>query len=141
MFLLDTNVISELRKASINKADPSVTEWARKQSVGTLFISSISILEIEMGILQKERKDPLQAAILRTWLNTHVLKAFSDRILPFDTSIAIQCAKLHVPDPKSERDAMIGATSKVHGMTLVTRNIKDFQHMQLDLFNPWQQSN
>jgi predicted nucleic acid-binding protein len=138
MFLLDTNVVSELRKASINKADINVTEWAKKQSVGSLFISSITILEIEMGILQKERKDPQQAAILRSWLNTHVLKAFSDRILPFDTSVAIQCVKLHVPDPKSERDAMIGATCKVHGMTLVTRNIKDFKHMNLDIINPWQ---
>ena len=138
MYLLDTNVISELRKASINKADFNVIEWSRKQSVGSLFISSISILEIEMGILQKERKDPRQAAILRTWLNTHVLKAFSDRVLPFDTSVAIQCAKLHVPNPKSERDAMIGATSKVHGMTLVTRNIKNFKHMPLDLIDPWQ---
>ncbi len=137
MFLLDTNVVSELRKVSINKADKNVIAWAKKQSVGCLFISSISILEIEMGILQKERKDPQQAAILRTWLNTHVLKAFSDRVLPFDTSIAIQCAKLHVPDPKSERDAMIGATAKVHGMTLVTRNVEDFKHMKLDILNPW----
>jgi predicted nucleic acid-binding protein len=137
MFLLDTNVVSELRKVSINKADKNVIEWAKKQSVGFLFISSISILEIEMGILQKERKDPQQAAILRTWLNTHVLKAFSDRVLPFDTSVAIQCAKLHVPDPKSERDAMIGVTAKVHGMTLVTRNVKDFKHMKLDILNPW----
>jgi len=137
MFLLDTNVVSELRKVSINKADKNVIAWAKKKSVGCLFISSISILEIEMGILLKERKDPQQAAILRTWLNTHVLKAFSDRVLPLDTSIAIQCAKLHVPDPKSERDAMIGATAKVHGMTLVTRNVKDFKHMKLDILNPW----
>ncbi len=141
MFLLDTNVVSELRKASINKADVNVTEWARGQPLGSLFVSSITILEIEMGILQKERKDPQQAAILRTWLNTHVLKAFSDRVLPFDTSVAIQCAKLHVPNPKSERDAMIGATCKVHGMTLVTRNVKDFKHMSLDIINPWQKTN
>lgn len=137
MFLLDTNVIFELRKASTNKAEKNVVEWATQQSVGSMFISAISILEIEMGILQKERKDPAQAAILRTWLNSHVLKAFSDRILPLDTSVAIQCAKLHVPNPKSERDAMIGATAKVHGMTLITRNIKDFRHMDLNIFNPW----
>ena len=141
MFLLDTNVVSELRKASINKADANVTEWAREQPLGSLFVSSVTILEIEMGILQKERKDPQQAAILRTWLNTHVLKAFSDRVLPFDTSVAIQCAKLHVPNPKSERDAMIGATCKVHGMTLITRNVKDFKHMSLDIINPWQKTN
>ncbi|QDP02779.1 type II toxin-antitoxin system VapC family toxin [Thalassotalea sp. PS06] len=138
MYLLDTNVISELRKASANKADVNLVNWATKQSVGTLFVSAVSILEIEMGVLLKERKDPAQGTMLRTWLNSHVLTAFSDRILPLDTSVALQCAKFHVPNPKSERDAMIGATAQVHGMTLVTRNTKDFQHMGIELLNPWQ---
>ncbi|NQY37721.1 MAG: type II toxin-antitoxin system VapC family toxin [Alteromonadaceae bacterium] len=137
MFLLDTNIISELRKASSNKADVNVINWANKQSVNSLFISSITILEIEMGILQKERKDPTQAAVLRTWLNSHVLTTFSDRVLPLDTSVALQCARLHVPNPKSERDAMIAATGLVHGMTLVTRNVKDFKHIKIELINPW----
>nr|WP_260680387.1 type II toxin-antitoxin system VapC family toxin [Thalassotalea sp. PS06] len=131
-------MISELRKASANKADVNLVNWATKQSVGTLFVSAVSILEIEMGVLLKERKDPAQGTMLRTWLNSHVLTAFSDRILPLDTSVALQCAKFHVPNPKSERDAMIGATAQVHGMTLVTRNTKDFQHMGIELLNPWQ---
>lgn len=137
MYLLDTNVVSELRKAGSGRADLRVIEWAKDKPTSSLFISAITILEIEMGVLQIERKDPKQAAIYRTWLNSHVLKAFSDRILPFDTSVALKCAQLHVPNPKSERDAMIAATSMVHGLTLVTRNEKDFKHTNVELINPW----
>lgn len=137
MYLLDTNVISELRKVGAGRADKNVVKWADGQSLNTLFISSITVLEIEMGILQKERKDVKQAAILKTWMNSHVLPTFSDRILPFDTSVALQCAVLHVPNPKSERDAMIAATALTHGMILVTRNVKDFQHINIELINPW----
>lgn len=137
MYLLDTNVLSELRKAGSNKANANVIEWAKDKATSNLFISSISVLEIEMGILQLKRKDPKQAAIYSTWLNDHVLKAFSDRVLPFDTSIALKCAQLHVPNPKSERDAMIAATCIVHGFALVSRNEKDFQHINVELINPW----
>jgi predicted nucleic acid-binding protein len=137
MYLLDTNVISELRKAGSNKADANVIQWAKDKPTTSLFISAITVLEIEMGVLQIERKDPKQAAIYRTWLNSHVLKAFSDRVLPFDTSVALKCAQLNVPNPKSERDAMIVATSIIHGLTLVTRNEKDFKHMGIEVVNPW----
>jgi predicted nucleic acid-binding protein len=137
MYLLDTNVISELRKAGSNKADANVIQWAKDKPTTSLFISAITVLEIEMGVLQIERKDPKQAAIYRTWLNSHVLKAFSDRVLPFDTSVALKCAQLNVPNPKSERDAMIAATSIIHGLTLVTRNEKDFKHMGIEVVNPW----
>ena len=137
MYLLDTNVLSELRKAGSNRADTNVIQWAKSKPTSSLFISSISILEIEMGILRLDRKDPKQAAVYRAWLNDHVLKAFSDRVLPFNTSIALKCAQLHVPDPKSERDAMIAATSMVHGFTLVSRNEKDFQHINVEIINPW----
>jgi predicted nucleic acid-binding protein len=137
MYLLDTNVISELRKAGSNKADATVIQWAKDKPTTSLFISAITVLEIEMGVLQIERKDPKQAAIYRTWLNSHVLKAFSDRVLPFDTSVALKCAQLNVPNPKSERDAMIAATSIIHGLTLVTRNEKDFKHMGIEVVNPW----
>ncbi len=137
MYLLDTNVISELRKASSGKADANVINWARDKATSSLFISSVTIMEIEMGILQLERKDLQQASIYRTWLNDHVLKAFSDRILSFDTSAALKCAQLHIPDPKSERDAMIAATAMVHNFRLVTRNLKDFKHIDVKLVNPW----
>lgn len=137
MYLLDTNVISELRKG--NKADSRVKEWASNVSSAHLFISAISVLELEQGVLLKERKDSKQGAVLRSWLTSHVLPAFSDRMLPVDTAVAQRCAKLHVPDPRSERDALIGATALVHGMTLVTRNIQDFEHMEgIDLLNPWE---
>jgi predicted nucleic acid-binding protein len=137
MYLLDTNVISELRKAGSNRADSNVLAWAMDKPTSSLFISAVTILEIEMGILQLERNDAKQAAIYRTWLNSHVLKAFSDRILPFDTSVALKCAQLHVPNPKSERDAIIAATAIVHGLTLVSRNEKDFKHIDIELINPW----
>lgn len=137
MYLLDTNVISELRKASSNKADKNVIAWAAAQSSSHLFISAISVLEIEMGILQLARKDAKQAGIYRIWLNDHVLTAFANRILAFDTNAALKCAQLHIPNPKSERDAMIAAISMVHGFTLVTRNEKDFKHIDVPLINPW----
>jgi predicted nucleic acid-binding protein len=104
-----------------------------------LFISAITVLELEQGVLQKERRDSKQGALLRSWLTTHVLPAFSNRVLPVDTAVAQQCARLHVPDPRSERDALIGATAIVHGLTLVTRNTQDFALMDgLALFNPWE---
>lgn len=137
MYLLDTNVVSELRKSGSGRADPNVIKWAKDKPTSSLFISSITILEIEMGVLKIERKDPKQAAIYRTWLKSHVLIAFSQRILSFDTSVALKCAQLHAPNPKSERDAMIASTSIVHGLTLVTRNVKDFKHINIELINPW----
>lgn len=137
MFLLDTNVISELRKAKSNRADANVVRWAQAVPSGSLFISTITVLELEMGILSVERKDPQQGAVLRSWLTTHVLPAFSERILPVDVAVALCCAKLHVPDPRSDRDALIAATALVHGMTVVTRNIADFVSTKVDLINPW----
>lgn len=137
MYLLDTNVISELRKAKSGNADHHVLTWANSVSAACLFISVISVLEIETGILLVERRDPAQAAVLRSWLNTHVLPAFSERILPVDTAVAQRCAKLHVPDPRSERDALIAATALIHGLTVVTRNTQDFETTGVELTNPW----
>lgn len=137
MFLLDTNVVSELRKAKTGRADANVTAWAGSVPFGSLFISAITLLELEMGVLQVERRDPAQGGILRTWLDRQVLPAFHDRILPIDVAVAQRCARLHVPDPRAERDAMIAATALVHGMTVVTRNIGDFQLTGVPLLNPW----
>lgn len=137
MFLLDTNVISELRKAKSGKADSNVVAWANGVSAARLYISVITILELETGVLLVERRDPSQGAVLRSWLNTHVLPAFSERIIAVDTAIAQRCAKLHVPDPRSDRDAIIAATALVHGMTVVTRNTEDFVQTGAVLLNPW----
>lgn len=138
MYLLDTNVISELRKAKSDKADKNVVNWASSISATRLFLSVITVLELETGILLVERRDSTQGAVLRSWLNGHVLPAFSDRILVVDTAVAQRCAKLHVPDPRSDRDALIAATAIVHDMTVVTRNVDDFSHASVDIVNPWQ---
>jgi len=136
MFLVDTNVVSELRR--LDRADPRVAEWAGSVPSADLFISAITILELETGVLLRERRDPQQGALLRDWLESNVLRSFADRILPVDQKVARRCAALHVPDPRSERDAMIAATAIVHGLTVVTRNVCDFQPMGVTLINPWQ---
>lgn len=137
MYLLDTNVISELRKAKSGKADKNVVSWANSVSATSLFLSVITILELETGILLVERRDPAQGATLRSWLNAHVLPAFSERILAVDTVVAQCCARLHIPDPRSDRDALIAATALVHGMTVVTRNVDDFEPTGVEILNPW----
>jgi toxin FitB len=136
-FLLDTNVVSELRKAKSGKAHPLVTAWAAHIPAGSLYVSAITLLELEMGVLQLERRDAAQGMILRTWLDGHVLPAFAGRVLAVDAAVALQCARLHVPDKLSERDAMIAATALVHGMTVVTRNVPDFEASGVPLLNPW----
>lgn len=137
MFILDTNVISELRKAKSGKADSKVMAWAAAMNADLLFLSAITILELEMGVLQVERKDPLQGNLLRSWLDNQVLTAFDGKILVVDAAVAQRCARLHVPDHSSERDALIAATALVHGMTIVTRNVSDFETSGVDLINPW----
>ena len=137
MFILDTNVVSELRKAKAGKADKGVAEWAASVLPGCLFLSAITVLELEMGILQIERRDSTQGAILRAWLDGHVLPAFDGRILAVDAAVAQRCARLHVPDPRSDRDALIAATALVHGMDIVTRNVRDFEPTGVGIINPW----
>lgn len=137
MYLLDTNVVSELRKAKAGKANPNVVTWAGSVPYGSLFVSAITLLELEIGVLQVERRDTVQGAVLREWLDKHVVPAFHDRILPIDLAVVQRCAHLHVPDPRAERDALIAATALVHGMTVVTRNIDDFALTDVPLLNPW----
>ena len=137
MYLLDTNVISELRKARTPKADTHVMAWVDSIPMNKMFISVISVFEIELGILRLERKDQQQGQILRTWFEERVLRTFEKRTLEISPVIALKCAKLHVPDPTSERDAMIAATAMTHGMTIATRNTKDFEASGVNLLNPW----
>ncbi len=137
MLLLDTNVVSELRRVRIGKADPNVARWIVTLEPATLFISAITVLELEIGILLAERRDPPQGAVLRLWLETLALPAFQGRILPVDGAIGKRAAKLHVPDPYPINDALIAATALVHGMTVVTRNIADFAGTGVPLLNPW----
>ena len=140
MFVLDTNVVSELRKVRLGKANTNVTAWAESVDAADLFVSAITIMDLELGFLAIERKDATQGATLRSWLEQHVLPEFSRRTLPVDTAVAQRCARLHVPDKRGERDALIAATALVHGMTVVTRNTADFAPTGVSLINPWEVS-
>lgn len=135
MFLLDTNVISELRR--LDKADRTVVAWAGAIPAASFFLSAISILEIELGALLIARRDAAQGAVLRSWIDDQILPRFEARILAVDTAVARRCARLHVPDPHAERDALIAATAMVHGLTVVTRNVADFEATGVALLNPW----
>ncbi|MGC2775141.1 MAG: type II toxin-antitoxin system VapC family toxin [Bradyrhizobium sp.] len=135
MFLLDTNVVSELRRP--DRTDRNVRAWAQNAPISRFFLSAISMLEIELGVRRIARKDGAQGTILRQWLEGQILPQFDGRILAIDTPVALRCAELHVPDPRPERDALFAATALVHGLTVVTRNIDDFKAMGVVLINPW----
>ncbi len=137
MFILDTNVLSELRKRKTGRADPRVVAWVKNVDAATVHLSVMTIFEIELGILSIQRRDPRQADHLREWMSTKVMPEFQDRLLPIDATVARRCAALHVPDPRPERDALIAATALVHGMTVVTRDTKDFMSMGVRVVDPW----
>ncbi len=138
MFVLDTNVVSELRKVRSGKANPRVAEWASGVPSAQMFLSSITIHELEHGVLLAERGDAAQGAVLRQWLDQSVAAAFANRVLAIDETVAKRAAALHVPDPAPLRDGFIGATGLVHRMAVVTRNVKDFERFDgLAVINPW----
>jgi predicted nucleic acid-binding protein len=137
MYVLDTNVVSELRKVRFGRSDPRVVKWADSVEAVSLYVSAITILELEIGILQMERRDPSQGVMLRAWMDNHVLPEFTERVLPVDTAVAQRCARLHVPDRHAGRDALIAATALAHAMTIVTRNLADFQPTGVPVLNPW----
>ena len=139
MFLLDTNVVSELRKVRLGNANKNVARWADSVDTADLFLSAITIQELEIGILLAERRDPAQGAVFRAWLNSHVLPAFSGRVLAVDTAVAQRSARLHVPNPRPVRDGLIAGTALVHGMTLVTRNVAGFEPTGVPILNPWEE--
>jgi len=136
-YLLDTNVVSELRKVGDGKADPNVTKWVGAQDSNDLFISAITILELERGILGIQRRDADQGSRLRRWMDSRVRPEFAERVLPIDDAIATRCAHLHIPDRRNEADALIAATAVVHGLTVVTRNVQDFDGTNLIIIYPW----
>ena len=138
MFILDTNIISELRKAKTGKANRGVTEWASDVPAALMFMSVISLHELEHGVLLAERRDRAQGKVLRQWLDTSVVTAFADRFLPVDEPVAREAAALHVPDPAPFRDALIAATAQVHAMSVVTRDVSEFERFAgVNVTNPW----
>lgn len=137
-FLLDTNVVSELRNP--RRCHPAVLAWSHSLSPESQYLSVISVLEIEQGVLRMMRRDEAQGAQLRRWLDEKLLPSFAGRILTFDTDAAKACARMHVPDPQPERDAMISAIARVHGLIVATRNVADFAPMGVSVFNPWDHS-
>jgi predicted nucleic acid-binding protein len=137
MFVLDTNVVSEIRKIRLGKADPRVAAWADGVDANLLHLSAITVMELELGVLRIERRDARQGAVLRRRLDEQVIPGFAGRILVVDAAVARRCARLHVPDPRAERDALIAATTLVHGMTIVTRNVGDFAPTGAAILNPW----
>lgn len=138
MYLVDTNVVSELRKVRSGKANKNVAAWADSVEATALYISVITVQELEIGVLLAERRDATKGALLRRWLNEHVLPSFEGRVISIDTEIVRRSATLHVPDPRPFRDGLIAATALVHGLTVVTRNTSDFAPTGVALMNPWE---
>ena len=138
MYILDTNVVSELRKIHTGKADGRVSAWVQTVNISELYVSVITVQELEIGVRLMERRDKAQGRVFRAWLNNQALPVFSERILPIDTAVALRSASLHVPNPHPIRDRLIAATALVQGMTVVTRNISDFKSSRVPVLNPWE---
>lgn len=139
MWLLDTNVVSEIRKVRSGRADPNVARWIDGKETASMFISVITLQELETGVLRVERRDARKGAVLRRWLDCGVRPAFVGRILPVDEKVALRCAGLHVPDPRPFMDSIVAATALVHDLTLVTRNVRDFFGTGVKLLDPWEE--
>jgi len=141
LYLLDSNILSELRKAPAGKANQGVVSWAQSVLPQSLFISAITVMELKKGVQLKARQDPVEGDILRRWLVDRVLPSFLGRILPVDEAVALENADYHIPSPKPLADSLIAATAKVHGLCVVTRNVKDFEAFRqahgLRVLNPW----
>ena len=135
MYLVDTNVWSALRRP--DTAPPALVSWAGRVESADMYISAVSVFELELGVRRRERQDPIQGEILRTWLNRRLLPRFRERILAIDATVATRCATLHIPEPRPERDSFIAATALIHQLIVVTRNVRDFEPMGVRLLNPW----
>jgi len=141
MYLLDSNIVSELRKAPAGRANPGVVAWAQSVLPQSLFISAITVMELEKGVQLKTRQDPAAGSVLRRWLIERLLPAFRGRVLAVDEAVALENAGYHVPDPRPLADSLIAATARVHGLCVVTRNARDFEAFRqahgVRVFNPW----
>jgi predicted nucleic acid-binding protein len=134
MFLLDTPVVFELRKAKAGRTDAGLASWASGVSRQNLFLSALSLLELENGTARVERRDKAAAAPVRAWIESQLLPAFEGRILPVDLAVVRRRGTLPYSD---SRDGLLAATAVEHGLTLVTRNTAAFKGGRVKLFNPW----
>lgn len=137
MHLLDTNVISEMRKIQRGQADAGLCDWLARTDANTMYTSTVTVMELERGVLRMERKDPVQGAHLRAWYQAIMAELFAGHVLPIDERTAAICAHLHIPDPAPDNDAWIAATALQYGLVLVTRNTSDFINTGVNLFNPF----
>jgi predicted nucleic acid-binding protein len=137
MFVIDTNVISEIRKVKSGRADKNVAQWAKRVDLSLCYLSVVTIHELEVGIFQAELKDKQKGKTLRNWLNTQVLPTFSKRIIEISLPIIRQSATLNSPKLRPFRDCLIASTALVYGMSVVTRNAADFESTGVTLINPW----
>jgi predicted nucleic acid-binding protein len=133
-FLLDTNIISEIRKR--NRAHPNVIRWVARTSVEEIGTSVLVLGEIRRGIELKRRSDPEQAKSLDRWFS-QMRTRLADRVLPIDEPVAEAWALLGIPDPLPLIDGLLAATAKVHGLTLVTRNVADIAVADVSLLDPF----
>lgn len=140
MYLLDTNIISESRKLATSRIDPHAARWFAQVDVETTFVSAMTIFELERGVRQMERRNAKQGSVLRRWLDDQIITTYEHRTLPLSRAVALICAGLHIPDPKSERDAWIAATAIDAELTLASRNVGDFASMGVGLINPFEQA-
>nr|WP_314269809.1 type II toxin-antitoxin system VapC family toxin [uncultured Kingella sp.] len=137
MYLLDTNILSEIRKIQAGRADQGVAQWAQAHPKSLMYISAITLLELERGTIAAEQRDKRQGAVYRRWLSQVVQPEFQDRVLQIDAQTVLLCAPMHVPDKKSLADSLIAATAIQHNMTVITRNEKDFAGTGAKIHNPF----
>jgi predicted nucleic acid-binding protein len=138
MYILDTNTISELRKVAMRRGDRNVAIWSQGLEAEDQYLSAITVQELELGILMSERRDPAKGAVLRAWMTKQVLGHFRERVLPVDAAVSMRSAQLHAQRSRSFADALIAATAYVHGFSVVTRNVHDFQDTGVNVIDPWQ---
>jgi predicted nucleic acid-binding protein len=138
MLLLDTNVISELRKVRDGRTNPLFIAWAKTLDWSDLYLSVITLYELELGVGRLEEYDTVQGKILRTWLGESVLKRFESRILPVNEAVATRSAQLQIPRTRQVEDTLIAATAYVYNLPVVTRNLSDFEGTGVRIINPWE---
>ena len=134
MYLLDTVIVTELRKAKAGRADPGLAAWAAGVPHHSLFLSALSLLELENGAARLERRDKAGGRAVREWIESRVVSAFDGRILPVDAAVVRRRGQLGYAD---SRDGLLAATALEHGLSLATRNVGAFRQGRVKLFNPW----